>query len=543
MLPVLWKFIMPWGGDLTLYYYGFTLLVATVTAYFIFININKDRYDINYLTNVFIQLILIFYGGSYLSYRILNSFFAVILTSPPHGFYFISGGIMACSWVVFLWRSERSDLPRVMDTLVWALLPGIILVNLGDFLGGGCFGSPTSLFVGIILPQNTLGLPLRGAVHPVQLYAFVNSLQIMILLFLSKNFIKQKGVLFVLFVCFWAVFLFINEFFRGDVTRAFLGFSFNQLVLLVLFVSVPMVFLLYYFKNGGFYFFKKTSPKKSSAGKKKVRLKKNNTPVRDILFFRISNLKQLFILTKFIIIIIICLPLLTLKGQYWNDFQLVPDKAWAIKKYIDKIFINIPAAKLFYKGREYMISPGKPSTQTPLGNGYISSKRNSIRFVYTMGWRKGEVIKYGHNLKGEVIKIPYDKMRGLGLNIKNYSDYVIHATTEDWNIGKAASSGCVRMRIPDMLELFKNVRVKTQVVIDYILSELSGTRLIVYKDVYNLNACFVEGERIDFFEYTHDMVMRKTGKAVSYIKLKNYIAKEKYINNKIIIPLRYIVER
>ena len=41
----------------------------------------------------------------------------------------------------------------------------------------------------------------------------------------------------------------------------------------------------------------------------------------------------------------------------------------------------------------------------------------------------------------------------------------IHGTGEPWSIGSRASHGCIRMAVPDVIELFKRVPVGTPVLI------------------------------------------------------------------------------
>jgi lipoprotein-anchoring transpeptidase ErfK/SrfK len=41
----------------------------------------------------------------------------------------------------------------------------------------------------------------------------------------------------------------------------------------------------------------------------------------------------------------------------------------------------------------------------------------------------------------------------------------IHGTNEPWSIGSAASHGCIRMRVPDVIDLYRRVSVGTPVLI------------------------------------------------------------------------------
>ena len=43
--------------------------------------------------------------------------------------------------------------------------------------------------------------------------------------------------------------------------------------------------------------------------------------------------------------------------------------------------------------------------------------------------------------------------------------YRIHGSNQPWTIGQAVSSGCIRMRNEDVVELYKRVRVGAKVIV------------------------------------------------------------------------------
>jgi lipoprotein-anchoring transpeptidase ErfK/SrfK len=43
--------------------------------------------------------------------------------------------------------------------------------------------------------------------------------------------------------------------------------------------------------------------------------------------------------------------------------------------------------------------------------------------------------------------------------------YRIHGSNEPWTIGQAVSSGCIRMRNEDVMDLYEKVKVGTKVVV------------------------------------------------------------------------------
>jgi lipoprotein-anchoring transpeptidase ErfK/SrfK len=133
---------------------------------------------------------------------------------------------------------------------------------------------------------------------------------------------------------------------------------------------------------------------------------------------------------------------------------------------IPYIYISLNEKKLYYNDKAYNISIGKESTKTPTGRGYVYEKRPDILFVYSEGKFKGKTIRYYTDKNGYRKRIPYKNMRALGIKINGKIRYAIHSTTEEINIGKAVSKGCVRMSIKDMLELYPQVEKGTIIIIE-----------------------------------------------------------------------------
>ncbi|SRR5260370_579472 len=113
-----------------------------------------------------------------------------------------------------------------------------------------------------------------------------------------------------------------------------------------------------------------------------------------------------------------------------------------------RLVISIPDRKLavLEEGRVvkiYPIAVGKQSTPSPSGNFHIATK-----VVKPTWYQPGKVVSPG----------PANPLgtRWMGLGYKGYG---IHGTNRPRSIGKAASHGCIRMRIPDVEELFELVQV------------------------------------------------------------------------------------
>lgn len=117
-----------------------------------------------------------------------------------------------------------------------------------------------------------------------------------------------------------------------------------------------------------------------------------------------------------------------------------------------KIVVSIPDRKiaLIEDGRVVKMFPvavGAAKTPSPQGTFHIAS-----RVVKPTWYHPGKVVGAG----------PANPLgtRWMGLGYKGYG---IHGTNRPDSIGKAASHGCIRMRIADVEELFELVQVGDEV--------------------------------------------------------------------------------
>jgi lipoprotein-anchoring transpeptidase ErfK/SrfK len=133
------------------------------------------------------------------------------------------------------------------------------------------------------------------------------------------------------------------------------------------------------------------------------------------------------------------------------------------RRYPAILIVNRSAFKLtLYKNlkvaKTYSIAVGQAGMDTPAGRYTIQNKaENPAWHVPQSDW--------AGKLAGQVIP-PDDprnpiEARWMGI----YDGAGIHGTTADDSIGTAASHGCVRMRIPDVIELYDQVPVEAPVYI------------------------------------------------------------------------------
>ncbi len=117
-----------------------------------------------------------------------------------------------------------------------------------------------------------------------------------------------------------------------------------------------------------------------------------------------------------------------------------------------RLMVNIPARKiaLVENGkivRMYSVAVGKKSTPSPRGTFHIASHVANPSYTHA-----GKVLGPG----------PANPVGTRWMSI-GFQGYGIHGTNHPESIGHAASHGCIRLRNPDVEELFELVRVGDEV--------------------------------------------------------------------------------
>jgi lipoprotein-anchoring transpeptidase ErfK/SrfK len=127
------------------------------------------------------------------------------------------------------------------------------------------------------------------------------------------------------------------------------------------------------------------------------------------------------------------------------------------------ITIDRPNFKLrLFKGlkfrKSYGIAVGMAGLETPAGRYAIQNKQvNPAWHVPNSAW--------AGSLAGQVIPggAPTNPLKARWMGIAN--GVGIHGTAEAWSIGTRASHGCIRMHVPDVIDLFRRVPVGAPVLI------------------------------------------------------------------------------
>ena len=125
---------------------------------------------------------------------------------------------------------------------------------------------------------------------------------------------------------------------------------------------------------------------------------------------------------------------------------------------VSKSEFKLRLFKDFKVVRTYGVATGKPGYATPSGSFRIQSKQvNPVWSVPNSPWA-GELA--GSRVAGGSAQNPL-KARWMGVS----GPVGIHGTGQEYSIGSRASHGCIRMRVADVIALYKRVSVGTPIVI------------------------------------------------------------------------------
>lgn len=124
--------------------------------------------------------------------------------------------------------------------------------------------------------------------------------------------------------------------------------------------------------------------------------------------------------------------------------------------------------------RLYYVLPGSKAIMYPVGvgrEGFTWTGQDEITRKATWpDWRPPKVMiereaKKGHVLPAFMAGGPENPLGARALYIGD-TEYRIHGTTQPWSIGRAVSSGCIRMMNHEVIDLFNRVEVGATVVVE-----------------------------------------------------------------------------
>jgi len=200
MYPILFK-----TGLLIIPSYSFMLSLSFIVGSLLFVYLGRKQMI---STDKLIGLVILVQLSTLLGARLLfvinnstqfESDFLQIFSLRLGGFSY-NGGLLLGILVGLLYI-KITDLSfwNLSDLASPSIAIGIILMKIGCFLGGCCYGKVTSLMIGVQFPEGSLaaqhyGLP--HLVHPIQLYEAASGIFILLLILLMYERKKFDGQVF-----------------------------------------------------------------------------------------------------------------------------------------------------------------------------------------------------------------------------------------------------------------------------------------------------------------------------------------------------------
>ncbi|MEW6619276.1 MAG: prolipoprotein diacylglyceryl transferase [bacterium] len=220
-------------GPITIYSYGVMLAMAFATGIYL---AQKRAKNIGLNSKIIIDLGIYILIGSIIGARLLY-----VLTnldeykSQPlqiifsrYGFIFYGGLIGAT--IVSIWYLKKQKLPvwEIADVVAPSIAIGQAIGRIGCFLNGCCYGKPTTLPWGVMMPgSNPLDLT---PLHPTQLYSSLANL----LTFLILSYLWQKrkftGQIFLSYLILYSIARFMIEIYRGDNPEMLFHLTLSQII-------------------------------------------------------------------------------------------------------------------------------------------------------------------------------------------------------------------------------------------------------------------------------------------------------------------------
>jgi lipoprotein-anchoring transpeptidase ErfK/SrfK len=125
---------------------------------------------------------------------------------------------------------------------------------------------------------------------------------------------------------------------------------------------------------------------------------------------------------------------------------------------VDRDSFKLRLFKRLHLVKTYPVAVGMAGLETPAGIRHVLDKQvDPTWHVPNSPW--------AGSLAGQTIP-PSDPRDPLKARLLDLGDgFAIHGTAEDWSIGSAASHGCIRMHVSDVIDLYPRVPVGTPVLI------------------------------------------------------------------------------
>lgn len=130
------------------------------------------------------------------------------------------------------------------------------------------------------------------------------------------------------------------------------------------------------------------------------------------------------------------------------------------KRHLMEVWRKQPLTRYYKRKCTYPVTTGKQGHETPHGLYFVNSKSRKPN------WRVPRDPDYDQRLWGTILHYgqPGNPFDGAFISLAGKESGIgLHGTSFDPKVGTSSSHGCIRMRTPDVLEIYKWCKVGTPV--------------------------------------------------------------------------------
>ncbi|MGH4052500.1 MAG: prolipoprotein diacylglyceryl transferase [Clostridium sp.] len=229
MKPVLFEF-----SFIKIYGYGLMIAIGIIAALLLLsYRSKKKKYNEENIWDMAIIAIIFGIVGGKVLYIITDIKYILqnpsILKNVGNGFVIygaVLGGVLA---IYFYSRKKGWNALSTFDLVVPSLPLAQGFGRIGCFLAGCCYGSATSLSIGVVF-KNSPFAPNNVHIHPTQIYSSIFDFILAFFLLWYGRRERKNGRIFALYLIIYSIGRFLIEFLRDDPRGSVFMFSTSQFI-------------------------------------------------------------------------------------------------------------------------------------------------------------------------------------------------------------------------------------------------------------------------------------------------------------------------
>lgn len=222
-------------GNINFYSYGLMIATAFLISYYLTKRDAKNKkLETAHIDALFLYGTILGLIGARLLYTIETSSYSTFFKIWDGGLSSFGGILFIFIFIYIYAKKNKIDTWRYLDCIAPYAALAIAIGRIGCLLRGCCHGIETNLPWAIQIGGQL--------VHPTQLYEIIYSLLIFIILLALRYKKSFNGQLTLLFLIFYSIFRFLNEFVRAH-EQTFFSLSLPQYFCILTFIIATYLYI------------------------------------------------------------------------------------------------------------------------------------------------------------------------------------------------------------------------------------------------------------------------------------------------------------